>query len=940
LAPKTNEKRGAKQTLVGSPIQGPAVSALGTTIGDPNQHAPDFAAPGGECHVAPTASPICDNSSTVAKTRSPNWIQYYTTLLISKSNNRRKYRNEYVFRPKVVVGHCEFLQQVSFQINFYTPLQPTIILNMKLAQMQEALRVYLAERTGVVPQGSLQVHKFSHGQSNPTYLLTIVTTSGSHKKYVLRKKPPPPTLPSAHAIEREFQVLCALAPTPVPVPSAIHLCEDTSVIGTEFYIMSYVQGRIFQDPSLPEIKEPSERTAVYRAMAITLATLHSVPPAKVGLERYGPLSHYNARQIARWSKQYRSCLKNDLSTSQRSWAVPMQQLEGLLRSQSIPPADSDLNSTICHGDFRLDNLVFDATRSDTVLAILDWELSTLGDPLADLAYCCLAYRLGTNPTPGLPSLPPHGHLPDGIPTEAEFVQMYCSARGVPLPDPATWHFALALSLFRLASILAGVGARSRAGNASSTIAAAVGSDAVVLHLATTALNILGTTETEHLPGRGSLVVDKSGRLDTILGDLVNFMETKIYPAEAQLNAHAQSSARWTIHPLQEALKCQAKAAGLWNLWIPPAMGASLREWLEGLGTSETVILGPGLSNWEYAHCAAIMGRSVWASECFNCSAPDTGNMEVLAKYGSKEQKDRWLLPLLKGDIRSCFAMTEPSVASSDATNIQGCIQVDGDSDDDNAMLVINGVKWWISGATDPRCKVAIFMGRDACSLSNANSDSKRRHAQQSMVLVPMDAQGVKVIRPLTVFGYDDAPHGHAEMVFENVRVPRSASLILGHGRGFEIAQGRLGPGRLHHCMRVVGAAERALELAVARVTQRRAFGKTLHGHQSVRTDLAKARIELDAARLVVLDAAMELDASGLDVKRAAAKIAAAKYLAPNTALRVIDRVIQVHGGLGVSGDSPLAAMWAGTRTLRLADGPDAVHLETVAKSLWPKRSRL
>jgi alkylation response protein AidB-like acyl-CoA dehydrogenase/aminoglycoside phosphotransferase (APT) family kinase protein len=769
---------------------------------------------------------------------------------------------------------------------------------MKLAQMQEALRVYLAERTGVVPQGvgSLQAHKFSHGQSNPTYLLTVVTApTGSHKKYVLRKKPPPPTLPSAHAIEREFQVLCALAPTPVPVPMPIHLCEDTSVIGTEFYIMSYVQGRIFQDPSLPEIKEPSERAAVYRAMASTLATLHSVPPAQVGLERFGPLSHYNARQIARWSKQYRSCLKND---DDRSWAVPMQRLEGLLR-QSIPATDSNLNSTICHGDFRLDNLVFDATRSDTVLAILDWELSTLGDPLADLAYCCLAYRLGSTfgPTPGLPSLPPHGRLPDGIPTEAEFVQMYCSARGVPLPDPATWHFALALSLFRLASILAGVGARSRAGNASSAIAAAVGSDAVVLHLATTALNILGTTETERSPARGVLGFDKSGRLDTILGALVNFMETKIYPAEAQLNAHAQSSARWTIYPLQEELKRQAKAAGLWNLWIPPAMGASLREWLEGLGTSETVILGPGLSNWEYAHCAAIMGRSVWASECFNCSAPDTGNMEVLAKYGSKEQKDKWLLPLLKGDIRSCFAMTEPSVASSDATNIQGCIRVD------NAMLVINGVKWWISGATDPRCKVAIFMGKDASSLSNANSDdNNKRHVQQSMVLVPMDAPGVKVIRPLTVFGYDDAPHGHAEMVFENVRVPRSESLILGHGRGFEIAQGRLGPGRLHHCMRVVGAAERALELAVARVTQRRAFGKTLHGHQSVRADLAKSRIELDAARLVVLDAARELDASGLDVKRAAAKIAAAKYLAPNTALRVIDRAIQVHGGCSAFGN--------------------------------------
>lgn len=757
---------------------------------------------------------------------------------------------------------------------------------------------------------------------------------------MLRKKPPPPTLPSAHAIEREFQVLQALASTPVPVPRAIHLCEDPSVIGTEFYIMSYVQGRIFQDPALPDLR-PGERTAVYRAMASTLAALHSIPPSQVGLERFGPQnSQYNARQVARWSKQYRACLTDD----GQLWAGAMQELERLLR-QAIPKLDNDsMIVTISHGDFRLDNLVFHATQSDRVEAILDWELSTLGDPLADLAYCCLAYRMGNHPSLGLPALPQPDRIPEGIPTESEFIQIYCSARGVHLPDPAAWRFALALSFFRLASILAGVGARSRAGNASSTIAAAVGSDSVVLHLATTALEII----------KGPLpppAVSINQRLDPILGELMKFMETKIYPAEAQLNAHAQSDSRWTIHSLQEELKREAKAAGLWNLWIPPAMAASLRDWLGNLRSSNIdarfaaeYILGPGLTNWEYAHCAAIMGRSPWASECFNCSAPDTGNMEVLAKYGSNEQKERWLLPLLTGDIRSCFAMTEPAVASSDATNIQGSIRVD--ENDDN-ILILDGVKWWISGATDPRCKVAIFMGKDSNLNPTTKATKDNRHAKQSMVLVPMDTPGVKVVRPLTVFGYDDAPHGHAEVVFENVRVPRVESLILGHGRGFEIAQGRLGPGRLHHCMRVVGAAERALDLAVNRVTHRRAFGKTLDGHQSVRADLAKARIELDAARLVVLDAARELDDAGLDVKRAAAKIAAAKYLAPNTALRVIDRAIQVHGGLGVSGDSPLAAMWAGTRTLRLADGPDAVHLETVAKSLFkrssvhePSRSRL
>jgi alkylation response protein AidB-like acyl-CoA dehydrogenase len=329
----------------------------------------------------------------------------------------------------------------------------------------------------------------------------------------------------------------------------------------------------------------------------------------------------------------------------------------------------------------------------------------------------------------------------------------------------------------------------------------------------------------------------------------------------------------------------------------------------------SLLLGPGLSNLEYAHCAEVMGRCVWASEVFNCSAPDTGNMEVLARYGSPTQQRRWLIPLLRGEIRSCFAMTEPAVASSDATNIQSSI-----TKTTTMSYTLNGKKWWISGACDPRCAIAIFMGK--------TDPQAASHAQQSMILVPMNTPGITIIRPLPVFGFDDAPHGHAEMEFDNVVVP-AENLLLGEGRGFEIAQGRLGPGRLHHCMRVIGMGERSLELLVSRATERKAFGKELAGHQSVRLDIANSRIELNAARLTVLEAARALDEVGN--KAARGHIAAAKAMAPSTVLKIIDRSIQVHGGAGVSDVTPLSGLWAAARTLRLADGPDVVHLETIAK---------
>jgi acyl-CoA dehydrogenase len=382
--------------------------------------------------------------------------------------------------------------------------------------------------------------------------------------------------------------------------------------------------------------------------------------------------------------------------------------------------------------------------------------------------------------------------------------------------------------------------------------------------------------------------------------LQRFMDAHIYPAEARFFAEVQANTaagkRWTPLQLIEDLKPLARAQGLWNLFLPDSE------------------LGAGLGNQEYAPLAEVMGRVPWASEVFNCSAPDTGNMEVLVRYGTPEQKKRWLEPLLDGRIRSAFAMTEPDVASSDATNIAASIRRDGDH------YVINGRKWWTSGAGDPRCAIYIFMGK--------TDPQAPRHSQQSMILVPADAPGVTVKRPLQVFGYDDAPHGHMEVWFENVRVP-AANMLLGEGRGFEIAQGRLGPGRIHHCMRLIGLAERALELMCKRATARVAFGRPVAAQTVTQERIAEARCLIDQARLLTLKAAWIMDVAGN--KSAKAEIAMIKVVAPQMACKVIDWAMQAHGGGGMCEDFPLAYAYTVARTLRFADGPDEVHRNAIAK---------
>ncbi|CAJ0939947.1 unnamed protein product, partial [Mesorhabditis belari] len=744
-----------------------------------------------------------------------------------------------------------------------------------------ALNAYLNEQR--VPLGELIVRKFSHGQSNPTYYL-----KRGHCEFVLRKKPAGKLLPKAHQVDREFAVLNALNGK-APVPKVFDFRQK--ILPEPFYLMEYVKGRLFTDPRVPDVS-PKERKAIYEDSIKTLARLHSLDVDAIGLSDYGRKDDYMMRNLSRWKGNYEMAKTEDCPEMERlgKW------LEGHL------PRDGRV--TLVHGDYRVDNVMYHPSEPK-VVAVLDWEISTIGDPLADLATFLFSHY-NTNmikPVQGLGGLTPREMERLGIPSIEEVLNIYCQEARIPSISTEAFTPYAAFVCYRMAAIAQGIYMRFLSKNASSPDAGKVAG--VPRILAQTALELVDRLDGKHKFGLLPLTIDslspKARKLHAIVTKIVH---EDVIPLEAELGEFYLGSNPWRRHPKLEAIKEKTKKLGAWNLFIPEHIDPEAKY-------------GAGLTNVEYAHICEVMGLSIYAPEVFNCQAPDTGNMEVLIKYGTPAQKEKWLKPLLEGRLKSCFAMTEPDVASSDATNIQASIVKSGNE------YVINARKWFTSNGGHPDCKVCIFMGRVAGKGQNS------RLTQQSMMVIPMDAPGVKVLRNLHVLGAQDPPHGHSEVLFENVRVPLEC-MILGEGRGFEIAQGRLGPGRIHHAMRLIGHAERAVDLMKKRVLQRKAFGRPLAQFQTIRSEIGKSRCEIEQARLLVLKAAHMIDTVG--AKGAKTEIALIKVVAPDMCLKVVDRAIQAHGGMGLSEDTPLSSFFISARSLRLADGPDEVHLEGIAKT--------
>ncbi|XP_048009144.1 acyl-CoA dehydrogenase family member 11 isoform X2 [Megalobrama amblycephala] len=688
---------------------------------------------------------------------------------------------------------------------------------------------------------TLTVQQYIAGQSNPTFYIET-----ADKRYVLRKKPPGELLPGAHKVDREYAVQKALYSVGFPVPHPVIYCSDTRVIGTEFYIMEHVQGRIFRDLRLPGVSA-AERTALYVAAVETLAKLHSLDVNTLGLLGYGKGSGYCERQVSTWTKQYKASAHKEIPA--------MDKLCDWL-SHSLPTNDNEVS--LVHGDFRIDNLIFHPTEA-RVLSVLDWELSTTGQPIADLAYFLMPrywpshYKV-ISTMGGVTGV-------EGIPSPDDLISIYCCCRGIPNSLPQL-NFFIAMAVFKMAAIAQGIYARHLLGNASSINAAEFGES--VEPLAELGLQI-AFSPTLALPISDQMFM-QSPKGQAVLQHVKEFMRMHVLPAQKEVKEyyakHKDTPERWHTPPVLEELKAKARAAGLWNLFLPAESG---------------------LSQLDYAHIAEETGHCFYAPEVFNCQAP------------------------------------EPDVASSDATNMECTLHQDKDH------FIINGKKWWSSGAGNPKCEIAIVMCRSHVKSLDSNSD---RHGLHTMILVPLKTPGVKKIRPLTVFGQDDAIHGgHFEIHFDNVRVPAS-NVLLGEGRGFDIAQGRLGPGRLHHCMRAVGLAEWALELLCQRAAHRQAFGKRLYQHEVVAHWIAECRIAIAQTRLLTLHAAHTLDTQGN--KAARKQIAMIKVAAGRMASNVVDCAIQVYGGAGVSDDFPLAEMYAYARTLRIADGPDEVHLSSIA----------
>ncbi|CAB3399061.1 unnamed protein product [Caenorhabditis bovis] len=725
------------------------------------------------------------------------------------------------------------------------------------------------------------IRKFRHGQSNPTYYFR---TKNSGKEYVLRKKPSGTLLPTAHQIEREYRIVNALQ-THLPLPKTFGLFEN--VLDTPFYLMEYQKGRIFLKPSLPELT-PVERRKLFEEALKTLGKIHSIDYKTAGLADFGRSDGYMARNLKRWTDSY------EMSKTEE---IPEMTRLAEYLSKNIP---KDSKTTIVHGDYRIDNLIIEPNEI-RVKGILDWELSTIGDPYSDLATFLFIFYVpnDTRTLPGLGNYNKSELKSLGIPNVEECLELYAKFTNTPVIDKETWTFYIVFVVFRFASILQGVYMRSLMKNASSPEASALGP--IVKKLV-----IEGNRMVHELQSRknyGLLTVtpstlsENARRYYEIVRDIVH---NDVIPIEKEVAEYYETSEhRWTIpHPKIEKIKEKAKSLGAWNLFISNHIDPEGKY-------------GKGLTNVEYAHICEVMGRCIFAPEVFNCQAPDTGNMEVLIKYGNEKQKNEWLEPLLAGKIKSCFGMTEPDASIVRVGN----------------EYVINARKWFISNASHPQCRICIFMGQIA-------GEKKSRLFQQSMILVPMQAPGVQIVRNTHVFGSQDAPGAHPEITFTNVRVPVE-NVIFGEGRGFEIAQGRLGPGRIHHAMRLIGHAERAIDIMKDRLQSRIAFEKTLDSFDSLRKEVALSRCEVEQARLLVLKAAHMIDTVG--PKEAKSEIAMIKVVAPNMALKILDRAMQQQGGRGLTPDTPLSMFYVAARTLRIADGPDAVHLDTIAKIEFKSR---
>jgi alkylation response protein AidB-like acyl-CoA dehydrogenase/aminoglycoside phosphotransferase (APT) family kinase protein len=794
-------------------------------------------------------------------------------------------------------------------------------------------------------QSIRSVKKFSGGQSNFTYLIDT-----GESQLVLRKQPNGNLLSNgAHQVDREALIMTGMRREGrgvVPLPEIYAIESDASIIGTKFFLMEFAPGAIYRDPRLPGLN-PTLRDVVYRDMARVLARIHTVDyrnvvPSGGKSTQKITVKSFCERQINIWGQQYEKSIVNN--TRVAAMDALQEWLRNNVPASSTPNAN---NMSILHGDFRVDNIIYnnelggsavgDAT---SVRSVIDWELSSVGVAAADLAYSCLGYYLPPTGFLKAFSMLGNGGLPDGIPTVADYVETYrreVAARGgtvyVPSVDGQEWCYYLCLGLFRIGSIAAGVFARAKQGNASSGREALVFQDAVPL-LAETGLQLI-----KSLSNKKNSVQEVDGDFEDasefakdLLRRLRRFVLEEVVPAEEELTDHSLNSSgvwpnrgnRWVQPQAMTRLISLAQSQGLWNLWLTDHMASVLIKRHPQWPWERILPHGHGLSHSDYAYIAMETGRSLFGAQSVNCSAPDTGNMEIIAMFGTNEQQEMWLLPLLLGKIRSCFGMTEPEVASSDPTQLRSSASKATHTANG---WVVNGRKWWTTGACDERCAVCIFVA--------TTSVSGPAHQRHSFFLIPMDTPGVTVVRPLTVFGYDDAPQGHAETLFENVLLSSDA-LLFKEGHGFALAQNRLGPGRLHHCARLVGHSERALLEAVKRGSTRKAFGKALLDLGGNEEKLARCRVALNQAKLTVLTAAKELD---LRDKQAIPKLrpqalealAVCKIAVPRATEECLDFAVQIHGGGGLSSDHTLAAMWAAARTLRLVDGPDEVHLRTLSK---------